>query len=188
MADYVTRVRTERGDLQIDYNALANKPEIDKTLTKSGASADAKVTGDRLNQLAEDMQELDDSVVKSINGITPDEDGNVTLTPEDIGAVSASDPYVGTIGGLYGDIELGDGLGVDVENNAIINTGVLSVSTGSANGTISVNTGGEVADVAVNGLKSAAYTESEIYATQVMFVLDRKNQILRITMPGAIEQ
>jgi hypothetical protein len=188
MADYVTRVRTERGDLQIDYNALANLPETDKTLTKSGECADAKVTGDKINKLTEDLKALDESVIKSINGLTPGDDGDLTLTPEDIGAVSASDPYVGTIGGLHGDIELGDGLDVDAESNSIVNTGVLSVVTGGVNGTISVNTGGVVADVAVNGLKSAAYTESEIYATQAMFTLDRKNQILRITMPGAIEQ
>ena len=28
MADYVTRVRTSSGDLQIDYNALANLPDV----------------------------------------------------------------------------------------------------------------------------------------------------------------
>lgn len=48
MADYVTKVRTERGDLQIDYEALANLPKSDTTLTQSGAFADAQVTGDKI--------------------------------------------------------------------------------------------------------------------------------------------
>ena len=28
MADLVKKIRTESGDLQIDYNALANKPDL----------------------------------------------------------------------------------------------------------------------------------------------------------------
>ena len=201
MADYVTKVRTERGDLQIDYEALANLPKSDTTLAQSGAFADAKVTGDRLNQLAEDLKELDESVIKSINGLTPDDEGDLTLTPEDIGAVSASDPYVGTIGGLYGDIELGNGLGINEESNSIVNTGVLSVGTGVNNGTINVNTNGTEAEVPVAGLKRAAYTDGLQYSTTgtttdlkyptsgkleyvvtAKFELDVEEQVLRITM------
>jgi len=201
MADYVTRVRTEKGDLQIDYNALANLPESDTSLTKSGEFADAKVTGDKISKLAEDLRILDESAIKSINDLTPGDDGNLVLTPEDIGAVSASDPYVGTIGGLYGDIELGDGLGVDKESNSIINTGVLSVVTGVNNGTISVNTNGKDAEVPVAGLKRAAYTDGLQYSTTgntddlkhptsgkleyvvtAKFELDVEEQVLRITM------
>ena len=208
MAKYVTKVRTESGDLQIDYNALANLPETDKTLTKADEFADAKVTGDRLNQLDEDLnqlnedlKELDETVIKSINGLTPEDDGNLALKPEDIGAVSASDPYVGTIGGIYGEIGLGDGLGVDTENNSIVNTGVLSVATGVNNGTINVNTNGTEAEVPVAGLKRAAYTDGLQYSTTgttsdlkyptsgkleyvvtAKFELDVEEQVLRITM------
>ena len=52
----------------------------------------------------------------------------------------------------------GDGL--SLSNNTFTNTGVLTVKTGSANGTVAVN--GE--DVAVKGLGSAAYTDSDAYA------------------------
>lgn len=65
MAQYITRMRTASGDLQIDYNELANLPNIqgvvqntlnnsnilqgtDSTLTKSGKAADAKAVGDAL--------------------------------------------------------------------------------------------------------------------------------------------
>lgn len=53
MSDYVTKIRTESGDKQIDYEALANLPQSDATLTKSGEFADAKVTGDALKKKAD---------------------------------------------------------------------------------------------------------------------------------------
>lgn len=45
---------------------------LDTSLTKSGAAADAKTVGDKFTALTEEM-------VKSINGIKPDENGNITL-------------------------------------------------------------------------------------------------------------
>lgn len=53
MADYVTKIRTEDGDKPIDYKALANLPQSDATLTKSGEFADAKSVGDALKQKAD---------------------------------------------------------------------------------------------------------------------------------------
>ena len=47
MADYIKRIRTENGDMQIDYQALANLPKSDTGLSISGAFADAKITGDK---------------------------------------------------------------------------------------------------------------------------------------------
>lgn len=47
----------------------------------------------------------------------------------------------------------------------VSNNGVRSITSGSSNGTISVNTNGTTADVAVTGLGSAAYTDSSAYAT-----------------------
>ena len=55
MAQYITRIRTSSGDLQIDYQALANLPESDTTLTNEGSFADAKATGDAINQLSADL-------------------------------------------------------------------------------------------------------------------------------------
>lgn len=45
MNDYIKRIRTETGDKQIDYTALANLPVSDKTLSVSGEFADAAETG-----------------------------------------------------------------------------------------------------------------------------------------------
>ena len=57
------------------------------------------------------------------------------------------------------------GTGISFNGTTINNSGVRSIATGTANGTISVNTGGSTANVAVKGLGSAAYTESSAYAT-----------------------
>ena len=55
------------------------------------------------------------------------------------------------------------GEGINITNNVISNSGVRSISTGSANGTINVNTNGSSIDIAIKGLGSAAYTDSGVY-------------------------
>jgi hypothetical protein len=64
----------------------------------------------------------------------------------------------------------GTNISITAENSSgytgkvtITNTGVRSVTTGTANGTISVDTNGTTANVAVKGLGSAAYTSSGAY-------------------------
>lgn len=55
------------------------------------------------------------------------------------------------------------GTGISLSGTTFSNSGVRSISTGTSNGTISVNTNGTTADVAVKGLGSAAYTSSAAY-------------------------
>ena len=55
--------------------------------------------------------------------------------------------------------------GITLTGTNFTNSGVRAVASGTANGTISVNTNGTSADVAVTGLGSAAYTSSSDYAT-----------------------
>lgn len=57
------------------------------------------------------------------------------------------------------------GTGISLSGTTFSNSGVRSISTGTTNGTISVNKNGTSADVAVKGLGSAAYTESTAYDT-----------------------
>ena len=52
------------------------------------------------------------------------------------------------------------GAGIDITNDVISNKGVRGVSEGATNGTISVNTNGTSAEVAVHGLGSLAYKSS----------------------------
>lgn len=51
----VTAIRTEKGDQRIDYNALANLPEFDDTLSGSGKIADAKTVGDKLREMIKNI-------------------------------------------------------------------------------------------------------------------------------------
>ena len=53
--------------------------------------------------------------------------------------------------------------GITLTGTNFTNSGVRSITTGSSNGTISVNTNGTSADVSVKGLGSAAYTSSTDY-------------------------
>lgn len=57
-----------------------------------------------------------------------------------------------------GGVKIGTGIGIS--NGIISNSGVRSISTGTENGTISVNTNGTAANVAVKGLGSAAYKDA----------------------------
>lgn len=65
MAQYVTKVRTEHGDLQIDYNALANKPA---SLPANGGNADT-VDGKHASYFASaaDVEELQTSFNEVLN-------------------------------------------------------------------------------------------------------------------------
>lgn len=63
----------------------------------------------------------------------------------------------------------------------ITNSGVRSISTGTLDGTISVNTAGTTTNIPVKGLGSAAYTESGIYATKQTLTNSNLNTI---TFPG----
>ena len=56
----------------------------------------------------------------------------------------------------------GDGL--SLSGTTFSNNGVRSIATGTTNGTISVNTNGNISNIGVYGLKSAAYTDSSDYA------------------------
>ena len=61
----------------------------------------------------------------------------------------------------------GTGISITGTANTITNTGVRSITSGSTNGTINVNTNGTTADVKVKGLGSAAYTDSSAYQSAI---------------------
>lgn len=82
-------------------------------------------------------------------------------------------------------LDIKNGTGIGFTNTAgvlsIYNSGVRSISTGTANGTISVNTNGTSANVAVKGLGSAAYTDSDVYAVRKKL---SNEDLDTITTPG----
>lgn len=58
---------------------------------------------------------------------------------------------------VFTDTTYSQGSGISISDNTISNSGVRSISQGSANGTILVNTGGVSADVTIKGLGTSAF-------------------------------
>lgn len=95
---------------------------------------------------------------------------SITKTPTAVSGVELEEKaiYTLTAGGktyvfkMPGDTKYSEGDGISLNGTTISNSGVRSISSGTANGTISVNTGGTTADVAVTGLGSAAF-KAETY-------------------------
>lgn len=83
---YIKKIRTDAGDLQIDYTALANLPDLSVYATKKSVD-DAKAL---ITKVENEMSTLDDAAVKSIANIQPDSNGNVVITPENIGALNTN--------------------------------------------------------------------------------------------------
>lgn len=67
----------------------------------------------------------------------------------------------------FTDTIYSSGAGISISGTTINNSGVRSVSSGSSNGTIAVNTNGTTANVAVKGLASAAYQAVQTTASTV---------------------
>lgn len=68
MEKLITKIRTESGDLQIDYNALANLPTSDPTLKNPGQFADAEATGNAINTLSSELHGEIDTLASSSSG------------------------------------------------------------------------------------------------------------------------
>ena len=83
MADYITKIHTIDGDKQIDYNALANLPDIDSimkvddTLTQDGFAADAKTTGDAIDSVRTNINQVSDTIVDLSNIISANYDESI---------------------------------------------------------------------------------------------------------------
>ena len=131
MSQYVTKIRTESGDLQIDYNALANLPKSDDSLTQSGRFADAKATGDTIDAVQDRMQELvgntpvSEQIAEQINLIKTD---MLTIDITDIERGEANLINADTVGGILpSDFALGSEL--DAYKNDVSNSYLLKTET-----------------------------------------------------------
>lgn len=68
-------------------------------------------------------------------------------------------------------IEYTGGLGITInDNDEIVNAGVRAIASGSANGTISVNTNGNTTNVAVTGLSDLAYISKPATGSNTVFL------------------
>lgn len=64
---YVTKIRTESGDAQIDYNALANQPKSDASLSIEGRFADAQATGKKLADIVKNIDDMNTTLETKIS-------------------------------------------------------------------------------------------------------------------------
>lgn len=163
MADYIKRIRTEAGDLQIDYEALANLPVSDATLTQSGKFADAKAVGDRISGMS--------SPVTSVNSKT----GAVILSASDVGAMPDTyTPPVTSVNGQTGAV-----------NITVPNVPVTSVNGKTGAVTLSASDVGArpntwtptASDV---GAAASSHTHSD-YVTKTSFSLSGTNLTITIS-------
>ena len=162
MADYITKIRTEDGDKQIDYSALANLPQPDDTLTKSGKFADAKATGDAIKKISDKL--------------TPD---NITslVTPDGIGA--AVEGHNHTLDNLDGTLSVENGgTGASTAEEARTNLGITPENIGASaavhshsiaelSDTLSVDKGGTGATTAEEARTNLGITPENIGAAAV---------------------
>ena len=93
MSEYITRIRTEQGDKQIDYNFLANLPQSDPTLAQSGKFADAKVVGDKIKSITDDVTQLNNEMQELNDGVGSSFESHInsTATDSQSGHMSADD-------------------------------------------------------------------------------------------------
>ncbi len=99
------------------------------------------------------------SIKKNGSAIAPDSARSINITVPTKTSELTNDSGFKTTNTTYSA-----GTGLSLSGTTFSNSGVRSIASGSANGTISVNTNGTAANVAVKGLGSAAYTASTAYA------------------------
>ena len=136
MADYVKRIRTESGDLQIDYESLANLPKSDTTLSQSGKFADAKATGDKIDQVSQKLTTDVGNLSTKVNN----------LTYKDVGALP--DTYIPPVTSVNGETgavlvkKLTNGTN-EISINDVA-PGMTFVQNGTTVGGMTVDSNGEV--------------------------------------------
>ena len=93
MAQYITKIRTESGDLQIDYNALANKPVTNNlTPTYTMASTDANLSsGENLSTAFGKI----DKAIRTLHGHTANKENPHGITAEGIHAAKDDHDHEG---------------------------------------------------------------------------------------------
>lgn len=177
LADYIAGDETGAGGLvaEIDANAkaieLLNNTEATtgsvKATAKSYADAAVKsLTEGAIKTNADAIDALDAKTVDGPASSTANHiatfDGTTGKVIKDSGFTIATSVPANAV---FTDTTYTGKDGITLNGTEFTNSGVRSVTTGTANGTISVNTNGTTANVAVKGLGSAAYTDSTAYAT-----------------------
>jgi hypothetical protein len=91
MAEYITAIRTDKGNLPIAYDSLYGKPDIvtPSSLAKTGQIADASAVYTQINGINDKIKNMPDMASIKINNKSFSS-GSLTLSASDVGAAPAS--------------------------------------------------------------------------------------------------
>lgn len=130
MAQYVTKIRTNVGDIPIDYNALANLPDLSIYATKKSVADVNTLITNVQNEIKNEINILDDTSIKSVANIKPDSNGNVAITPSNIGAATSDHGHSITSLSDTLSVEKG-GTGATSASSARSNLGITPANIGA---------------------------------------------------------
>ena len=135
------------------------------TGTPTAPTADLSVSNTQIATTAFVHSAITDSAITTPASVKSQ---NVVIFGDATGDVLADSGYTINAsvpaGAKFTDTTYTGSDGITLTGTNFTNSGVRSVTIGGADGTITVNTNGSSAEVAVAGLKSAAFTESTAYA------------------------
>ena len=135
------------------------------TGTPTAPTADLSVSNTQIATTAFVHSAITDSTITTPASVKSQ---NVVIFGDATGDVLADSGYTINAsvpaGAKFTDTTYTGSDGIALTGTNFTNSGVRSVTIGGADGTITVNTNGSSAEVAVAGLKSAAFTESTAYA------------------------
>ena len=183
-------------NVQSDWNAtsgdafIKNKPTIPNAITESTVSGwgftknsgtySKPSTGIPKADLSSDVQT---SLEKADTALQTHQDISGKANVSEAGYSLYVDEKSVSLKNIYGDIlstittkdtTYTGSNGITVTGTNITNSGVRSITEGSADGTISVNTNGTSSNVSVHGLKSGAFTN---------YIIGTQSQIESATIP-----
>ena len=143
-----TAYRGDRGKAAYDHSQVVTGNPHNVTKSDVGLG---NVTNDKqMTGLASGATE-DHVIVFGADGYTPKDSGKTIGASVPSNAVFTDTTY---------SAASNSGITLNSSTNEFSNSGVRSVAQGSTNGTVSVNTNGTTADVAVKGLQNSAYNNT----------------------------
>lgn len=184
MADYIKKIRTEAGDLQIDYEALANKPQFDADWKAANNLADATVVNNKIKGVEDKVNaantEIDQlaAAIEALGGDLGDIGSYGYITETELN---------NKLNGYVTDAELYSNLNSYVTDAELDAKGYLTglpVATTTSPGVVRIGSGLSVTSTGVISVtNTGSGTSSEDYVTETELL--NKGYLTSSTLPKA---